>query len=47
MLMMTAGDDRKSISWSDEVIAAAAANDCAIDADGFVGIKRFIDRSQR
>jgi hypothetical protein len=47
MLVMTAGDGRKTISWSEEVIVAAAAKGCAIDADGFVGVKRFIDRSQR
>lgn len=47
ILVMTAGDGRKTIHWSDDVVAAAAAKDCAIDADGFVGAKRFIDRSQR
>lgn len=47
VLIMTAGDGRKTISWSEEVIVAAGAKDCAVDADGFVGVKRYIDRSQR
>jgi hypothetical protein len=29
------------------VVAAAGALDHAIDANGFVGAKRFVDRSQR
>ncbi len=47
MLVMTPGDGRKTIEWSPEVVAAAAALDRAIDANGFVGAKRFVDRSQR
>ena len=47
MLVMTPGDGRKTIEWSQEVVAAAAALDRAIDANGFVGAKRFVDRSQR
>lgn len=47
MLVMTSGDGRKTIDWAEDVITAAAAKDFAIDADGFVGQKRFIDRSQR
>lgn len=47
MLVLTPGDGRKTIEWSPEVIAAAGALDCAVDANGFVGAKRFVDRSQR
>jgi quercetin dioxygenase-like cupin family protein len=47
VLVMTPGDGRKTIEWSPEVVAAAGALDCAIDANGFVGAKRFVDRSQR
>ena len=47
VLVMTPGDGRKTIEWSPEVVAAAGALDRAIDANGFVGAKRFVDRSQR
>jgi quercetin dioxygenase-like cupin family protein len=47
VLLMTAGDGRKTIEWAPEVVAAAGAADRAIDANGFVAPKRFIDRAQR
>ena len=47
VLVMTPGDGRKRIHWAPEVVAAAGAMDRAIDANGFVGLKRFVDRSQR
>ena len=47
VLVMTPGDGRKTIEWSPEVVAAAGALDRAIDANGFLGAKRFVDRSQR
>ena len=47
VLVMTPGDGRKTIEWSPDVVAAAGALDHAIDANGFVGAKRFVDRSQR
>ena len=47
VVVMTAGDGRKTIQWAPEVVAAAGASDRAVDANGFVGIKRFVDRSQR
>jgi hypothetical protein len=47
VLVMTPGDGRKTIQWCPEVLAAAATNDQAIDANGFVAPKRFVDRSQR
>ena len=47
MLLMTPGDGRKTITWSPEVVAAAAAQDLAIDANGYVAPKHFVDRSQR
>ena len=47
LLVMTPGDGRKSINWAPEVVAAAGEMDRALDANGFVGLKRFVDRSQR
>lgn len=47
MLVMTPGDGRKTIHWAPDVVAAAGEMDCAVDANGFVGLKRFVDRSQR
>ncbi len=47
VLLMTPGDGRKTITWSPEVVDAAGILDRAIDANGFVGAKRFVDRSQR
>ena len=46
-LMMTAGDARKRIQWSSDVIAAAAHSGYSIDANGYVALKQFTDRSQR
>ena len=47
MLLMTPGDGRKTITWAPEVVAAAAAQDLSIDANGYVAPKHFVDRSQR
>jgi quercetin dioxygenase-like cupin family protein len=47
MLLMTAGNERKFIEWAPAVVAAAAAQGLAIDANGYVAAKRFTDRSQR
>ena len=47
LLVMTAGDQRKRIEWDESVAHAAAAHDLAIDANGFVCAKRFVDRAQR
>jgi quercetin dioxygenase-like cupin family protein len=47
MLVMTPGDERKRISWAPDVIERAAAVGYTHDANGYVGLKRFIDRSQR
>lgn len=47
MLVMTSGDGRKEITWAPEVVTAAATQGRAIDANGFVGLKHFVDRSQR
>ena len=46
-VLVTAGNDRKPVEWSDAVVKAAAALDLAIDANGCVAAKRFVDRSQR
>jgi hypothetical protein len=47
MLVMTPGDERKRISWAPDVMERAAAAGYTHDANGYVGLKRFIDRSQR
>lgn len=47
MLVMTPGDGHKTITWAPDVVAAAAAAGYAIDANGYVALKRFTDRSQR
>jgi hypothetical protein len=46
-LLLTAGDQRKHIEWDAAVLHAAAALDLALDANGFVAPKRFVDRAQR
>ncbi len=46
-LLLTAGDQRKAIEWDERVLHSAAAHDLALDANGFVAIKRFVDRAQR
>lgn len=47
VLVMTAGDHRKNLLWDDAVVAAAGAANRAIDANGYVAPKNFVDRSQR
>ncbi len=47
MLVMTPGDGRKRIDWAPDVTEAAAARGLAIDANGYVALKKFTDRSQR
>ena len=47
ILLMTPGDARKRIEWSPDVVRGAGALDLAIDANGYVAPKRFVDRSQR
>ncbi len=46
-LLLTAGDHRKAIEWDADVVQAAATHGLAIDANGFVGARRFIERAQR
>ena len=46
VLLVTAGDARKRVTWADEVVQAAGQLGYAIDANGFVGPKYFIDRAQ-
>ena len=47
--LITAGDARKTIDWTSEVQEAASSSKIGlkIDANGFVALKRFVDRSQR
>jgi quercetin dioxygenase-like cupin family protein len=47
LLLMTPGDERKRITWQPDVVDAAAQAGWGIDANGYVGLKRYIDRSQR
>ena len=47
LLLITPGDARKRITWAPEVVQAAATAGFAIDANGYVAMKRFTDRSQR
>ena len=46
VLVMTAGDARKRITWADEIVVAAGKLGRAIDANGYVGPEYFIDRAQ-
>jgi mannose-6-phosphate isomerase-like protein (cupin superfamily) len=46
VLLMTSGDGRKRITWADNVIEAAGRKGKAVDANGYVGQKHFIDRAQ-
>lgn len=46
VLVMTAGDGRKKIEWSDSVVQAAGRAGSALDADGYVGPTFFISRAQ-
>jgi quercetin dioxygenase-like cupin family protein len=47
MLMMTAGDHRKRIEWEPSVAAAAHQAGWALDADGCVAQRHFVERAQR
>ena len=47
LLLLSAGDHRKTIDWDAQVVAQTAAAGWAIDADGCVAPKYFVDRSQR
>lgn len=47
MLLMTPGDGSKKITWAPEVLAASAQAGYTADANGFVALKKFTDRSQR
>jgi mannose-6-phosphate isomerase-like protein (cupin superfamily) len=47
LLVMTPGDERKPITWAPDVLQRAAQAGYTLDANGYVGPKRFIDRSQR
>ena len=46
-LLLTAGDQRKAIEWDEAVVQAAMAQGLAIDANGHVALKCFVDRAQR
>lgn len=46
-LLMTEGDHRKKVEWCPSVVEKAHAAGWAIDANGSVAPKRFVDRAQR
>ena len=46
VMLMTAGDGRKHIIWASDVVQAAAQLGKALDADGYVAPKYFVDRAQ-
>lgn len=46
VMVITAGDHRKRMTWSDDIMQAAQKLGHAVDADGYVGPKYFIDRAQ-
>ena len=46
LIVMTPGDGRKSVDWAPEVEQAAAEAGWCLDANGYVALKRFVDRSQ-
>ena len=47
VLLLTSGDEKKSIEWASEVVQAAADRGWAMDANGCVAPKHFVDRAQR
>lgn len=47
VMVMTAGDHRKRIEWDPQVLAAARECGWALDADGCVAERRFVERAQR
>ena len=47
LLVISTGDGRKPIEWDADVVAAAAEQGMAMDANGYVAMKKFTDRSQR
>jgi hypothetical protein len=46
LLVMNAGDARKRIEWAPELQQAAGAAGWALDANGFVAERRFVERAQ-
>lgn len=47
VLVMTPGDGRKAITWAPDVLATAGDAGYSHDANGYVALKKFVDRSQR
>ncbi len=47
VLLLTGGDQRKHIHWSAEVVDVAAAQGMALDANGYVAPRHFVERAQR
>lgn len=47
MLLMTAGDEKKPIEWSAEIVEMAAQHGWSMDANHCTAPKYFVDRAQR
>jgi len=47
VMVMTPGDHRKNLVWDDPVVQAAGQLNRAMDANGYLAPKNFVDRSQR
>lgn len=47
MMVLTAGDAKKTVEWEPALVAEAAAAGWTLDANFCVAPKRFVDRSQR
>ena len=47
MLLLTSGDEKKTIEWSADIVEQAAAQGWAMDANGCTAPKYFVDRAQR
>ena len=47
MLVLTSGDERKTIEWDVEIVRQAAQAGWTLDANGCTAPKHFVDRAQR
>ena len=47
LLVMSPGDARKPVEWPANTLAAAGQSGFAIDANGYIALKKFTDRSQK
>ena len=47
LLLLTAGDEKKTVQWAPDIVAAAAAAGWSMDANDCMAPTHFVDRSQR